>query len=148
MEQSSVSILSRLLAKAIDLLMALVVYLIVSPLSEVLGICSGVILCIIQDGMGVGQSVGKRMLGLQVVEEPNSIACSYLASCIRNLPFAILIFSSLLPPIRIVAVLVAVPVVILEAYLLMSLASGVRLGDVLANTKVVEYEPHRGDSSL
>ncbi len=146
--QASVSFLSRLSAKMIDSLMVLILYLIASAFSHTLGLLLSLALCAFQDGMGVGQSIGKRMMGLQVLEEPNGLACSFWASFIRNIPFMLLMLTCAISGIRFLAVVVAIPIVILETYLLVSLDTGVRLGDVLANTKVGEYLPQRSDSSL
>lgn len=95
--------------------------------------------CAAQDGFGVGQSIGKRIIGLQVVEDANGFACSMGASAVRNVAFASLFLFSFSPVLWILLCIVTFPFIGLEVYLLLTLDSRVRLGDVLANTAVVDY---------
>lgn len=129
----------RLAAKAIDLLIVTAIYFLGTALWWPLGIASATFLCLAQDGFGVGQSIGKRIIGLQVVEDANGFACSLGASAVRNLSFATLFLFSFSPVLWLFLVVLTLPVIGFEIFLLLTLDSRTRLGDVLANTAVVDY---------
>ncbi len=73
-----------------------------------------------------GQSVGKRIVGLQVINEKGEVATP--VECImRNIPMAI--------PL----------VCILEYFVMVKNREGKRIGDLIAHTKVMDLRPHRSD---
>ena len=129
--------LNRLLAKAIDIVVILVFFAI-SPLYPANALAA-LIYCLIADGLGNGQSLGKRIIGLRVVHNDTDEKCTFKESLIRN---ALLGFAAIFGIIPVwgwmVFILFGLPFIFIEIYLMMSLETGSRLGDLLANTKVVE----------
>lgn len=89
--------------------------------------------------MGEGQSLGKRIIGLRTLDEATGTPCSLLGSFMRNLPLGVVIISSQVPVLGLFLFSGFCLFVSLEVYLLMTLETGVRLGDVMANTLVVDH---------
>lgn len=91
------------------------------------------------DGMSGGQSAGKRFMGFAVKSLEDGSPCSVKQSTIRNLPFTLpLILALLLPVVGwILGGILAAVLIGFELYLLYSLDSGHRLGDVMADTTVM-----------
>ena len=138
MGEPHASALNRFLAKTIDVLIVLAIYFLAGAVWRPFGVLGAVLFCSLQDGMGVGQSVGKRIIGLRVIEDNTGISCSVRDSFLRNFPFALGVVFLAIPFLWVFFLLLCVPFVLFEAYLLLTLESGVRLGDVLGNTLVVE----------
>ena len=125
---------SRLLAKAIDMFIVLVLSIFFYP--------GGIILSLIYmtfaDAIQNGQSVGKKFIGFSVISLEDGSPCSVKQSFIRNLPIIIPLFFAIVPIWGwIIAFILGVPVLGLEVYLLYKLDSGHRLGDVMADTTVM-----------
>lgn len=78
-------------------------------------------------------------MGLRVIDDASGVSCSFRNSFLRNFPITLAILFISLPVLWGLLILLVIPVFALEVYLLMTLDSGVRLGDVLGNTLVVEY---------
>ena len=79
---------------------------------------------LLRDGLFAGQSVGKRLMGLQVVMHQGRRPCTFKHSVIRNVLW-------LLPPINVFMAFAAV-------YSLLRHGGGARLwGDRLADTQVI-----------
>ena len=134
------SVFNRLIAKAIDLLVVVAILFLGKALWQPAGILAAALLCAFQDAMGDGQSVGKRIMGLRVVDDRTGQACSYRLSAIRNVPFVLAVVFGAIPWLWLFLLLIAAPLMALEFFALLSIESGIRLGDVLGNTLVVEYE--------
>lgn len=139
------TLLQRFTAKGIDILLVTVLYFIGKAISPIFGALLASIFAGIQDSLGQGQSIGKRIMGLRVLDEYTGGSCSFQNSILRNIP--LWLFFLLLPVEFIwgLSLLAIVPIFLLEIYLLANIETGVRLGDVLGNTQVVEYY-HEGDS--
>lgn len=125
---------SRLLAKAIDLFIVLVLSIFFYP--------GGIILSLIYmtfaDAIQNGQSVGKKFIGFSVISLEDGSPCSVKQSFIRNLPIIIPLFFAIIPIWGwVIAFVLGIPVIALEVYLLYKLDSGHRLGDVMADTTVM-----------
>ena len=133
------SIFNRLIAKSIDMLIVVAIYLLLANLWNALAWILALLCCAFMDGLGTGQSIGKRILGLCVVEDQFGAPATLKQSALRNIAFFIAIPFAGSLIFWFVFLLVTVPLVFLELYLILSLDSGVRLGDVLANTLVVEH---------
>jgi uncharacterized RDD family membrane protein YckC len=133
------SLVSRFSAKAIDLIIVTALFLLGRTFWAPLGMLVGGAYCALQDGMGVGQSIGKRIIGLCVVDAGMSFPCSFKGSFMRNLPFLVAVIFSSSPFLWVFLVVGSVPFILLEAYLVISLPSGVRVGDILGNTRVMDY---------
>jgi uncharacterized RDD family membrane protein YckC len=132
------SVFNRLLARGIDCLIAVAMLILGKALWWPVGVALACGYCALADGLGEGQSVGKRILGLRVEDFSSQTPCDLAASCVRNLPFALALFLASAPLLWLFFLLVALPLLGLELYILVSVDSGVRLGDVLANTQVAE----------
>lgn len=125
---------SRLLAKGIDLFAVSLLIILLYPLGVILSV---IYLCVC-DSIQNGQSLGKRIIGLAVISLEDGRPCSVKQSLIRNLPFILPMFLLIIPIVGwVMFVLLILPIVILEIYLLSKLDSGHRLGDVMADTSVM-----------
>ncbi len=129
-----VSLYSRLLAKLIDLFLVLILSFAFYPI----GILLSLIYLGWSDALQGGQSVGKSFMGFKVVSLEDGSPCSLKQSVIRNLPLLVPLFLFIVPLWgTILAVLIGLPLVLLELYFLFRLDSGNRMGDVLADTTVM-----------
>jgi len=124
-------VLNRFIAKAIDGMLIAAASQVIEPV----GWISGLAYALIADGFPGGQSVGKRLIGLQTVVPRTREFSGFRDSIVRNLPLA---FAYLLFPIPYVGWLLAGAVVIFEALLLIGNEQGVRLGDEIAGTQVLD----------
>ena len=125
---------SRLLAKAIDLFIVLILSIFFYPV----GIILSFIYMGIADSLQNGQSVGKRFMGMSVISLEDGSPCSVKQSFIRNLPILIPLLFAIVPFWGwIISIVVGLPLVSLEVYLIYKLDSGHRLGDVMADTTVM-----------
>jgi len=129
-----VGLIARLLAKAIDLF----VVLILSVFLYQIGILAAVVYMSVADYLPNGQSIGKRFMGMAVVSLEDGTPCSLKQSFIRNLPITIPLIFAIIPFWGwLFAIFVGVPLVGFEIYLLSKLDSGHRMGDVMADTTVM-----------
>jgi len=133
------SLFSRFVAKAIDLLVVVAIFFLGKAFLGSIGIGCAVLFSALQDGFGEGQSIGKRIIGLRVIDDSTGGPCTFLKSFVRNLPFTLALLPMAASFLWGLVSLVTLPLLALEAYLVAALDSGVRLGDVLGNTLVVEY---------
>ncbi|MDB9786624.1 RDD family protein [Bacteriovoracaceae bacterium] len=131
------SFISRLLAKSIDLFIILLLSLVMYPLGGLLGL----LYLGYKDSLKNGQSVGKKLLGIRVTLLSSGEPCGYRQSLIRNLPFLIPVIFLMIPLWGwIFGIIMGVPVMTLEIFLLLRLNSGNRLGDVMGDTTVVSVQ--------
>ncbi len=125
---------SRILAKVIDIFVVLLLILPFYPL----GVFMGLIYLALSDSLQYGQSVGKKTFGFRVVDIESGEPCSVRQSIIRNLPFLIPTFFAIFPFWGwVITFLVGIPLGVLELYFIVSLDSGQRVGDVMADTTVI-----------
>jgi hypothetical protein len=124
-------VLNRFIAKAIDGMLVAAASQVIEPV----GWISGLAYALIADGFPGGQSVGKRLIGLQTVVPRTKEFSGFRESIVRNLPLA---FAYLLFPVPYVGWLLAGAVVGFEALLLIGNEQGVRLGDEIAGTQVLD----------
>ncbi len=120
----------RLVAKGIDLLLAYLLAWIVPALGPLVGMAY----LLVADAIHNGQSIGKRIMGIRTVHIPSRSSCSITHSAIRNLPNS-LAFALTLNP---VLILVSGPILAFEAYMAFSDPQGIRIGDIFADTQVVD----------
>jgi hypothetical protein len=141
-ELGKAGLLNRIIAKTID-------FIIVAALYEIIprvGFFAGLTYLLIADGLFEGRSAGKKLIGLRVIIYSNTdkvTACSFKESILRNFPFAVgfIVFGilNLMPLIGWIFSFIAVVVVVLfECLILLGSEKGMRLGDELAKTHVVE----------
>lgn len=134
--------LTRLIAKAIDMF----IVLILSTLFYPFGLLVAIGYIAISDSLYDGQSVGKRLMGFSVISLEDGSPCSMKQSLIRNLPIIIPMGFAVIPLWGwIICSIFAIPLILLELYLLFKLDSGHRLGDVMADTSVIANTPTTSD---
>ena len=132
--------ITRLIAKGIDLFIVVILSVIFYPLGLILAI--GYLA--LSDSLQDGQSVGKKLMGFAVISLEDGKPCTVKQSVIRNLPFLIPMCFAVIPLWGwIFCSILAVPLTLLEIYLLFRLESAHRLGDVMADTTVVSNDPDR-----
>lgn len=99
------------------------------------GWMAGLAYILIADGFSGGQSLGKRLIGLQIVIPHSRQIPGFKESIIRNLPFAL---AYLLFAVPYVGWALALAVVGFETLLIIGNDRGLRLGDELAHTQVLD----------
>jgi hypothetical protein len=141
-ETGKAGFLNRIIARTID-------FIIVAALYEAIprvGFFAGLTYLLIADGLFEGRSVGKKLIGLRVIIYNNTdkvTACSFKESIYRNFPFAVgfMVFGifNMMPLIGWIFSFTAAAVVVLfESLILFGSEKGMRLGDELAKTHVIE----------
>jgi len=125
---------TRAVAGFVDLLFVIGL----ARLPDVLGFLSATGYILVRDGLFQGRSVGKKLIGLSVVpEEDRRRTATYRESIIRNVPFSVVFILFLIPyagwllgPLALCA----------ECLVALGDDQGMRIGDMLARTCVVEPE--------
>jgi uncharacterized RDD family membrane protein YckC len=125
------SLLLRLIAKAIDF----IVIAIAVKLIPQVGYLSGLLYMVISDGLFDGRSLGKKILRLKVVSIATGKPGSFRDSVIRNATIAVALILFKIP---LFGWLLLVVIIALESLLMLGNKDGMRLGDDLAKTMVVE----------
>lgn len=124
-------ILNRFIAKFVDAILAAAVGHVAPPA----GWLAGLMYVLIADGFSGGQSIGKRLIGLHTVISPGKDAAGFKESIIRNLPLAL---AYLLFPLPYIGWLLAMAITGFEALLIIGNTQGLRLGDEMAHTQVLD----------
>jgi hypothetical protein len=98
---------------------------------------------LVADGLIHGQSIGKRLFGVRVMVRPSTPAgrgrpAAYRESVLRNAPFALVSLFYGVVYFWVVLLLVGVPIVAWEAWRVWKDERGVRMGDLFADTQVVD----------
>jgi len=128
------SVLKRVMARIVDLLIAWVLALFLPPA----GVILGMVYLAVADGLQKGQSLGKMVFGLDVVKLDGS-PCDLRSSIFRNIPFVLMyLFFALGFFGWILLVIVGLPILLIELWLIYVDGKGERLGDRIADTRVVE----------
>jgi uncharacterized RDD family membrane protein YckC len=143
-----VSVVNRVIAKVIDLLICIAVAAILPyPLGPLLGFLYSVFADGIHTGPLQGQSLGKKLLNLQVVNIIRKRPATYKDSFFRNLPVGIATFFAIIPVWGwLILALLGLPLMAMEIYLMLKVESGHRLGDVMGDTEVVDCKVDRDPS--
>ncbi len=125
------NILNRFIAKFIDFLVVAAIFQI--PLQ--MSFLASLVYLLIADGFASGRSIGKQVIGLQVVL-PNPLrGASFKESIIRNFPLGVGFFFFHIPLIGWLLVLFIVG---FESLLIIGNTKGHRIGDELAKTQVLD----------
>jgi uncharacterized RDD family membrane protein YckC len=119
------------MAKAIDLI-AVAIAVVAVP---TVGIFAGAVYLLIGDGLFDGCSAGKKVMKLRVISIATGVQGNFRESIIRNIPFAAVV---LLFGIPFVGWVFSLLILIFEFLLMLGNPDGMRIGDDLAATKVVE----------
>jgi len=132
------NVLHRFIAKFLDFLIVAACAKLIPPI----GFFAGVAYLLIADGLWEGQSVGKRIIGLQTVKVsgggaglPAGQAGSFQESIIRNVPLAMGWIAGVIPY---VGWLLVGGVIALEALLIIGNDRGLRIGDEIAQTQIID----------
>lgn len=146
----------RIVACAMDFGIALVLYFLLRYLLGSFIACfAAAAFLLVRDSASIdifdGVSPGKKMVGLKVVMNGDE-SCDHVASIKRNLTIAsyfllappLVIFFALIPLVDrqmgyVAAFLIACLAVGMELYEVMTDKKGLRLGDLLADTRVIEH---------
>jgi uncharacterized RDD family membrane protein YckC len=134
--------INRIIAKTID-------FIIVAALFEIIpkiGYFAGLIYLLIADGLFEGRSIGKRLIGLKVIYYNSSnkaIACGFKESIFRNFPFVIgYILSGIFGIVPLIGWIFSFVIIFIilafESLVMLGSENGMRLGDEMAKTQVVE----------
>jgi uncharacterized RDD family membrane protein YckC len=130
------NLLNRFLAKFID-------FLVIGALATVakapIGSLAALTYSLIADGFFDGRSLGKKVIGLRVVNLKTGLPCSFKDSILRNIPIGIVVLFALIPLLGWILLFTAGLVIILfESYLVYSDDGGIRVGDIFADTQVID----------
>ncbi len=141
---TKVRVSQRVIAKLIDIALIVVMAGVLPyPLGPVLGF----VYSLFSDAMNFhaffgtfrGQSIGKKIMGLQVISLKTGKPCQARDSLYRNTPVGVVTFFAIIPVWGwIILFLLGIPLMMMEVYLMMSVAQGHRLGDVMGDTEVRE----------
>ncbi len=126
--------LSRLIAKLIDLSIVFLLSVLLYPL----GLIISIIYMGFSDYIFNGQSLGKGFMGFSVISLEDGSPCSLNQSFIRNLPIIIPLFLAIIPIWGwVLSAFIGIFLCCLEVYFIITLDSGNRLGDIMADTTVM-----------
>lgn len=125
------SLLLRVMAKMVDFI---VIATLVKSIPQV-GHLAGLIYLLISDGLFDGRSLGKKIIKLKVISLSSGTHVSFKDSLMRNIT---LVLPLLLLKIPLIGWIFIILMLSLEFLLMLGNAEGMRLGDDLANTKVIE----------
>ncbi len=122
-------------ARALDLLIAWTLYYCTGPA----GIVIALLYLLFADGMLAGQSLGKKAFGVKAIYLPTHQGTRHRDSVLRNAPFGLVIVLSMMPDLGMKAFGVgAVVVLTIETVHAWRDPSGLRLGDLWAQTQVID----------
>lgn len=125
------SLLLRIIAKVLD-------FIIMAAAAKTLpqvGYLAGLIYLLISDGLFDGRSLGKKILRLKVISLSTGSSGTFRDSILRNTTLAVAL---LLYKVPLVGWLFVIVIIALEFLLMLGNKDGMRLGDDIANTKVIE----------
>jgi uncharacterized RDD family membrane protein YckC len=135
----------RVFAKLIDLLFVLILGRL--PLIGAAGSVLGFLYSIVADGIAFknvqGQSIGKKILGIRVVSGggEKSRMARMRTSIIRNAPVGMITFLMIIPVWGwILSLLLGIPLFLIELSLMVKADRHQRLGDVMAESVVLNCE--------
>ena len=124
----------RALARLVDFGLALLLAFSAPPV----GPLAAALYLLAADSLFHGQSAGKRLFGIRVMVVPRRAPAGVHESLLRNAPFALVAVFATFPPLWLVLFVAGVPIVAFEAYMIFTDRLGIRVGDVFADTQVVD----------
>lgn len=137
-------VLHRVFAKAIDLALVFLMALILPPVGALLGFLYSLGGDALRWKSMQSQSFGKRVMRLQTVSRVRQGVdglrkpVTLKEAIYRNAPVGVATFFALIPFWGwMIMVLIGIPLMLMEVYLMLSVDSGHRLGDVIGDTEVI-----------
>jgi uncharacterized RDD family membrane protein YckC len=130
-EQRRAGLLLRTAAKIID-------FILIAAVMELIpraGFYAGLTYLLLSDGFFDGRSIGKKLIKLKVVSAETGAPCSFRDSVLRNITLAAGYILWVVPWIGWVFILL---VSAIEFVLILGSRDGMRLGDEIAKTLVLE----------
>ncbi|HET8539552.1 MAG TPA: RDD family protein [Anaeromyxobacter sp.] len=103
---------------------------------------------LVADGLMHGQSVGKRIFGVRTVVIPRRAPAGYHESVLRNAPFALVAVFWAVPLLWPLLIVAGLPIVGFEAYMIFTDRLGIRIGDIFADTQVVDAKVLAKDAAV
>lgn len=145
--ESKANVMNRVVAKMVDLSIVFALAAIVwYPFGPLLGFIYSLIADGFSFGPFSGQSIGKKIMKLRVMNLALNRPARIRDSVYRNAPVGVATFFAIIPIWGwIILALIGLPLMLMEIYLMASVEMGHRLGDVMGETQVVEIEPERPD---
>ena len=134
----------RGLARAADFAVAFAL----GEVSPQLGPILAAFYLLVADGLMQGQSIGKKVFGVRAVVVPRRAPAGWHESMLRNAPFALVAVFWSVPLLWPVLFVAGVPIVAFEAYMIWSDRLGIRIGDVFADTQVVDAKVLSKDTAV
>jgi uncharacterized RDD family membrane protein YckC len=130
------SLLLRVGARLVDVAVAWGLWVVCGAAGSVVAL----LFLLLADGMIQGQSVGKKIFGVKVMHLPTRSAARHRDSTLRNAPLALVVLLGMMPqPLGLVAGFAGLLVIGgLEAWRVLKDPLGWRLGDMWAQTQVVD----------
>ncbi len=131
-EQRRAGLLLRTAAKIVD-------FILIAAVIEIIpraGFFAGLTYLLLGDGLFDGRSIGKKLLRIRVVSADTYSSCTFKDSILRNSTFAVGYVLWIVPLIGWMFILI---VSVIEFILLLGSKDGMRLGDEIARTTVVEF---------
>lgn len=127
--------LPRLLARLTDFMLAALLPMVAGEPGGILA----VLYLLFADGILRGQSPGKKLLGIKVIHVGYRRDADFRESALRNFPFALAMLLCLSPTWgELLALAASAAVTTMESERVVSDKLGLRLGDLLAGTQVVD----------
>ncbi len=139
--QKRASLLLRVFAKVLD-------FILIAVMAEVVpksGFYAGLFYMLIGDGLFGGRSLGKYLMGIRTVSLNDGNPCSVRDSVIRNSPFGVGIALLKIP---LIGWLFLIIIAAFEFIILLGSKEGMRLGDEIAKTLVIESPTNAADKSI
>ncbi|MDA8433490.1 MAG: RDD family protein [Nitrospiraceae bacterium] len=130
-EQKRAGLLLRTAAKIVD-------FILIAAVMEILpraGFYAGLMYLLLGDGFFDGRSIGKKLLKLKVVSAETGGPCSFKGSILRNSTFGVGYALWIVPFIGWIFIVI---VSVIEFILALGSKDGMRLGDEIAKTAVIE----------
>ena len=128
-------LLNRLIGKAVDLVLVIALASILYPA----GPLAAFLYILICDGLKNGQSIGKRVVRIRVINTTTGKPADFKDSIIRNSTVAFPVLFYMVPVVGwILWLFIGIPILAIEVYLMTRLEQQARLGDTMADTKVME----------
>jgi len=132
-EQRSAGLLLRTAAKILD-------FILIAAVMEIIpraGFYAGLAYILLGDGFFDGRSIGKKLIRIKVVSVKTNAPCSFRDSILRNSSLAAGYIFWLIPWI---GWMVLFLVSVFEFILMLGSKDGMRLGDEIARTVVIETQ--------